>query len=82
VYDANVAVFQTLAANGIFGNLLVHNNPRAQNAALGEVRGFVDAVRGLEALATCAQCGRRIEYHRTANIIKCPCGAVTWPTKE
>lgn len=79
VYTSNESVFRDLRANGIFGNLLVHNNPRAANASLSEVRNFVSAVRALIDLFTCSdQCKRLVEYHRSAKVIKCRCGAINW----
>jgi len=81
VYQSNIAVFQNLEANGIFGNLLVHNNPRAGSASLTEVRSFVSAVRAFHDLFFCDQCGRLVEYHRSANEIKCRRGCIMWETK-
>jgi hypothetical protein len=82
VHKDNLRVFEEMDKCVIFGNMLVHNNPPAGNASLEEVRGFVNAVRELEALFTCAQCGRRVEYHRDAEIIKCRCSnGISWPTK-
>lgn len=81
VYQGNIAVFQNLKMNGIFGNLLVHNNPRAENASLAEVRSFVSAVRALYDLFFCDQCGRFVEYHRSVKEIKCRRGCILWETK-
>ncbi len=82
VYASNEAVFRDLRANSIFGNLLVHNNPHAANASLSEVRSFVSAVRALIGLFTCSdQCKRLVEYHRSAKVIKCRCGAIHWNTR-
>jgi hypothetical protein len=81
VYQSNIAIFQNLETNGIFGNLLVHNNPRARTASLVEVRNFVSAVRALHDLFFCDQCGRFIEYHRSAKEIKCRRGCIMWETK-
>jgi len=82
VYESNEAVFRDLEASNIFGNLLVHNNPRAANASLSEVRSFVNAVRALIDLFTCNdQCKHLVEYHRSAKVIKCQCGAINWKAR-
>ncbi len=81
VYAEKVAVFRNLETNGIFGNLLAHNNPQAANASLEEIRGFANAVKSLEALFTCDQCGRFAMYYRDARLIKCSCGGIMWATR-
>ena len=84
VYQDNQTVFQALQANGIFGNLLVHNNPRAENASLDEVRTFVGAVEDFEALLTCGKCHQLPSYYRDAKIIRCRCtdGGILWLAKK
>jgi len=84
VYEDNLEVFQELETNSIFGNLLVHNNPRAANVSLEEVRSFSNAVKNLEAVFSCDQCGRLAEYHRAACLIKCHCrdGGIMWATRR
>lgn len=81
VYNAHATVFQNLDVNSIFGNLLVHNNPRAGSASIEEVRGFINAVKALEAMFTCTECNQLVEYHKSANLIKCRCGSIIWATK-
>jgi len=81
VHQANLVAFQALETNVIFGNLLVHNNPKAANASLEEVQGLVSAVQGIEALFTCPQCGRHVAYYRDAKVMKCHCGNILWQTK-
>ncbi|MCB0191905.1 MAG: hypothetical protein KDJ65_08175 [Anaerolineae bacterium] len=81
VYNNNLAKFEALEKNAIFGNMLVHNNPRAANASLEEVKNFMNAVKDIETLFSCSECGRLVEYHRTARLIKCRCGAVMWSTR-
>lgn len=83
-YQVNLTIFQNLLSNGIFGNLLVHNNPRAENASLEEVRGFADAVKNFENLFTCPQCRQVVTYYRDAKIMRCRCreGGILWVTKE
>ena len=82
-YTTNLAVFHNIQANGIFGNLLVHNNPRAENASLEEVRFFVNAVKDFENLLTCASCHQIPVYHREAKIIRCRCNndGILWLVK-
>lgn len=83
LYTTNLAVFHNIQANGIFGNLLVHNNPRAENASLEEVRFFVNAVKDFENLLTCASCHQIPVYHREAKIIRCRCNndGILWLVK-
>jgi energy-coupling factor transporter ATP-binding protein EcfA2 len=81
VHQTNLVAFQALETNVIFGNLLVHNNPKAANASLEEVQGFVSAVQGIEALFTCPQCERHVSYYRDAKVMKCHCGNILWQTK-
>lgn len=83
-YKNNQTVFQNLQANGIFGNLLVHNNPRAANTSLDEVRSFVQAVQDFESVLTCSKCLQIPVYHRDAKVIRCRCneGGILWLTKD
>jgi hypothetical protein len=80
IYRDHQMVFQNLQANGIFGNLLVHNNPRAENASIEEVRVFTDVVECFEALLTCAKCHQIPVYYREAKIIRCRCSeeGIVW----
>jgi molybdopterin converting factor small subunit len=80
VFEQNEKVFIQLEVDGIFGNLLTHNNPKAENASIEEVRAFVNAVKNLHSLFTCEN-GQFIQYHREARIMKCRCGHITWHTK-
>ena len=81
VYQSNAEIFQNLETNSIFGNLLAHNNPRAGNASLTEVRSFASAVKALHDLFFCDQCGRFVDYHCSAREIKCRRGCILWQTK-
>ncbi|MHB1357663.1 MAG: AAA family ATPase [Anaerolineae bacterium] len=80
IYADNLPVIQAVNEDGIFGNLLVHNNPRAGNVSLDEVRAFVKAVRDFENLFTCEK-GHLVMYYRDALVIKCKCGAISWAIK-
>ncbi len=83
-YQANLTIFQDLKSDGIFGNLLVHNNPRAENASLEEVKRFAEVVENFEKQFTCPNCKSFIVYYRDAKIVRCGCGknGVLFVTKE
>ena len=83
-FDANHdSVLANLKRNVIFGNLLTHNNPFAENASINDVSAFVDAVRALHDVFWCDECGRFARYFRDAKMIKCQCasGGKEWRTK-
>ena len=84
VYNEQERIFQNLLTNVIFGNLLIHNNPRAEGASIEEVRGFSEAVREFENLFICSQCGGLVVYYNDAKVIKCRCrkDGKIWTTKE
>jgi len=77
IYKSNEKIFSQLEADGLFGNLLTHNNLKAENASIDEVRAFVNAVKRLHELVTCEN-EQFIEYHQSAKVMKCKCGHVTW----
>ena len=84
IHKQYLAIFQDIQTNGIFGNLLVHNNPRAENASVEEVRRFTEAVKGFEGLFKCPNCKQIVTYYRDARIIRCRCreNGLLWITKE
>lgn len=84
VFVEHEDVFRNLASNGIFGNLLVHNNPRAEGASIEEVRGFSNAVREFEKIFVCPRCGGMIVLYHDAKVIKCRCrkDGIMLATKE
>lgn len=45
IYSSNQQVFVNLEADGIFGNLLAHNNIDAENVSIDEVQSFSAAVK-------------------------------------
>jgi recombinational DNA repair ATPase RecF/uncharacterized protein YukE len=83
VCQAKSEVFKNLQTNVIFGNLLTHNNPRAGNASLEEIRGFAEAVKNFESVFICPHCNRIVAYYREAKVIKCNCRqkGLLWTTK-
>lgn len=84
VHKDHEEVFENLQKNGIFGNLLVHNNPQAGNASIEEVRSFANAVRGFESIFICPNCGTIVAYYKDAKVIKCKCKekGLLWTTKD
>lgn len=80
IYEANQQIFVNLEADGIFGNLLAHNNIDAQNVSMDEVRSFSTAVKDFFDLFTCEN-EQLMEYHQNAKVMKCRCGHQTWNTK-
>ena len=80
IYTANQQIFVNLEANGIFGNLLAHNNIDAENVSIDEVRSFSTAVKDFFNLFTCEN-EQIMEYHQNAKVMKCRCGHQTWNTK-
>jgi hypothetical protein len=76
----NAAVFQALQINGIFGNLLTHNNPRAGSASIAEVQAFAAAVTDFHNLFYCTNCRQLVKYDRDNKELRCQCKAKLWPT--
>lgn len=67
-------------ADGIFSNLLAHNNINAKKVSIDELRAFAKAVRDFHDLLTCEN-AQFMQYHQSAKIMKCVCGHQTWETK-
>lgn len=84
VFKEKEAIFIALKKNGIFGNLLTHNNPRAEYTSIEEVRGFAEAVKQFESLFVCPTCNTMITYYPEAKVIRCRCkeGGILWATKD
>jgi len=80
-YKDKEAVFQQLEKNIIFGNILSHNNPTAGNVSINEVKDFVNSLFEVHNLFFCPECSSLVQYHQTANLIKCRCGEKSWNTK-
>jgi len=64
--------FRELENNSIMGNILSHNNLFAGNVSSTEVKRFVESVKKIHDLMTCPSCGKFIQYHERAGILKCP----------
>ncbi|MDO8869670.1 MAG: DUF2813 domain-containing protein [Methanobacteriaceae archaeon] len=64
--------FRELENNSIMGNILSHNNLFAGNVSATEVKRFVESVKKIHDLMTCPSCGKFIQYHERAGILKCP----------
>ncbi|MEO8607586.1 MAG: AAA family ATPase [Chloroflexota bacterium] len=77
-FEENQHIFTQLEAD-LIGNRLVHYNEVMENAAIDEVRAFVDSVRALYNLFTCER-GQFLHYHRDAEVMKCQCGHIKWNT--
>ena len=84
IHKDNLAIFKDLQNDGIFGNLLVHNNPRAESVGLEEVHRFADAVKKFEGLFKCDNCKQIVTFYRDAKIIRCRCKekGILWTVKE
>jgi len=84
VFKGKEGVFKSLQVNGIFANLLTHNNPQAGNASIEEVRGLADAVRQFENVFVCPNCRTIVTYYKDAKIIRCKCKekGLLWATKD
>lgn len=84
VFKEKEEVFTNLRKNGIFGNLLTHNNPQAGNTSIEEVRGFADAVSQFENVFICPVCNTMAIYYQDAKIIRCKCKekGILWVTKD
>ena len=63
--------FLELEGTSMMPNLLSHDNPRAEELAIGEVRIFCDAVRNLHLTFSCPACGSFLRYFRALGLIKC-----------
>lgn len=64
--------FKDLKATVIMGNLLVHNNPMAEQASIDEVKSFCVSVHNLHGVFSCPSCGHFISYFPKPKIIRCP----------
>lgn len=80
IFTTNDKIFTLLEADGIFANLLAHNNINAKKVSIDELRAFVKAVRDFHDLFTCEN-GQFMQYHKSAKIMKDDCGHQTWETK-
>ena len=63
--------FEDVRKTRIFGNLLSHSNPFAQNLSLAEVRSFFDAVKNLHRVLLCPSCQGFLEYTDKPPSIRC-----------
>jgi len=70
VFKEKEEIFINLKKNGIFGNLLTHNNPQAGNTSIEEVRSFAEAVSQFENVFICPVCNTMAVYYQDAKIIR------------
>jgi len=64
--------FQELEATAIMGNLLLHDNPEAENVSIEEVKRFCEAIHDLHTLFTCPGCGSFLKYYQDMKKLRCP----------
>jgi hypothetical protein len=72
--------FQELGKTGIFGNLLSHDNPLADQVSIAEVARFYSAIRALHELVCCPSCETPLEYVRDVNEYRCTNARCKSPT--
>jgi recombinational DNA repair ATPase RecF len=65
------AAFQELEKTVIFGNLLSHDNPLADQVVIAEVTRFYTAIRELHRLVSCPACETLLEYVKDAKEYRC-----------
>lgn len=82
-HEDNKSIFQKLEKNIIFGNILSHNNPKAGNVSIKEVKDFVDSLFQVYSFFSCEVCSNLVQYYQKAQLIKCSCGKgkKKWDTK-
>jgi DNA repair exonuclease SbcCD ATPase subunit len=66
-----LARFQELESTAIFGNLLLHDNPEAENASIEEVKQFCESVINLHESFSCPDCGQFLNYYQDMKRIRC-----------
>lgn len=63
--------FQVLESTIIYGNILSHNNPLAEELTITEIGNFCNAVHDLHSTFLCTNCGSMLRYVRGLKIIRC-----------
>ena len=84
VFKEKEEIFINLRKNGIFGNLLTHNNPQAGNTSIEEIRSFADAVKQFEGVFICPNCNTMVTYYQEAKVMRCRCkeNGILWTIKD
>lgn len=63
--------FQNLANTIIYGNIISHNNPLAEELTITEIGNFCNAVHSLYCTFLCPNCGSILRYIRGLKIVRC-----------
>jgi recombinational DNA repair ATPase RecF len=74
------SAIEELEKTVIFGNLLSHDNPLADQVAIAEVARFYSATRALHDYVCCRTCETTLEYVRDANEYRCTNSKCKTPT--
>jgi len=63
--------FEVLEATTIYGNIISHNNPMAEELSIDEVKKFCEAVHKLYCTFLCPNCGQILRLYRDLGIVRC-----------
>ena len=64
--------FRELECTSLMGNILSHDNILKEELSSSEVSSFCNAVKVIEDLFLCSNCGKPLVYVRDLKIVKCP----------
>jgi recombinational DNA repair ATPase RecF len=65
------SAFQDLESTAIFGNIVSHDNPLAEELSIDEVEHFCNCTRNLHELFLCPECKSIISYFPELRILRC-----------
>ncbi len=63
--------FTRLESTAIYGNIVSHNNPMAEELSITEIGNFCNAVNDLYIIFLCPNCGNLMKYVRESKRIRC-----------
>jgi len=66
-----LTAFRELEGTTIYGNIISHNNPLAEELSIAEVGNFCRAVNNLYCAFLCPNCNNMLKYSRDFKIIRC-----------
>jgi len=64
--------FKDLESQVILGNILSHDNPKAEEVSIAEVKRFCDSAHELERAFCCSECGSFLKYYQDMKRLRCP----------
>jgi hypothetical protein len=69
--DEVASAFQDLESTIIFGNIVSHDNPLAEELSIGEVEHFCNCTHKLHEMFLCPNCRHFISYFQDLRILRC-----------